>query len=356
MNNTDKNADEKHQNINNLKNENNQNEPSILTNAEESEKIKNKNQQKIKEELTEEEIKYENVKDSRFKQQRLPAWRPVPSIISIIIIFSFFGLAFIALGIILLIYSRKIKTEEVDYTDCEDNKYCIKNITIKEDIPQPIFVYYQLDGFFQNSRRYVKSKQVDQLTGDNIESTKNCDDFETNEEMGFNKETKNFKNTNYLIPGNIAVPCGLLAKTFFNDSYNFTINGVYLKVHDDDIAFERDKELFKNSDTSKQWINIENERFLIWIRPAGLPNPRKLWGRIEQDLKKDDNISINITNNYDVSYYEGKKKIILNNTTIFGGKNIFLAICYLGVGGLSLLSVIFFLIGYKIQMKKEKDV
>ena len=57
-----------------------------------------------------------------------------------------------------------------------------------------------------------------------------------------------------------------------------------------------------------------------------------------------------------MNYYEGKKKIILSNTTIFGGKNTFLGICYIIVGGLSLISAIFFVIGYKIQMKKEKEL
>ena len=42
-----------------------------------------------------EELEYERIKDSKFHQQRLPAWRPVPTIGSIIIVFSFFGIAFI---------------------------------------------------------------------------------------------------------------------------------------------------------------------------------------------------------------------------------------------------------------------
>ena len=47
---------------------------------------------------------YEKIKDSRFKQQRLPAWRPVPTIMTIVIVFSIFGLVFIILGIILFYY------------------------------------------------------------------------------------------------------------------------------------------------------------------------------------------------------------------------------------------------------------
>ena len=101
---------------------------------------------------------------------------------------------------------------------------------------------------------------------------------------------------------------------------------------------------------------LKDEHFLVWMRPSGLPNPMKLWGKIEQDLKKDDIIRIEIDYKYDVKHYGGKKKIILSNTTIFGGNNTFMGICYIVVGILSLICVIIFLIGYKIQMKKEKEL
>ena len=326
-------------------------EPSSKDNLDETLKKKdNKNPQPIKEQLSNEDIEYEKIKNSRFKQQRLPAWRPVPTILSIVIVFSFFGVAFIALGIILLLYSYKVKSQEIDYSDCKLNELCEKNITITEDIPQPVFVYYQLDGFFQNARRYVKSKEMDQLTGDKPELDENCYPVETNEEMGFKVSIDG----NELNQEDVAIPCGLMAKTFFNDSFIFSFNGENI-VDETNIAFERDKEIYNNSNISKQGINITDEHFIVWMRPSGLPNPLKLWGKIKKDLKKDDTISIIITNNYDVSYYEGKKKLILSNTTIFGGKNTFLAICYLVVGGLSLLCTIIFSIGYKIQMSKEKD-
>ena len=107
---------------------------------------------------------YEQVKQSRFKQQNLPAWRPVPTILSIIIVFAAFGILFIILGIVLLVYSAKVHSVEVDYTDCkldDSTSPCTRTITLEEDIDAPVFVYYQLIGFFQNSRRYVKSKETD---------------------------------------------------------------------------------------------------------------------------------------------------------------------------------------------------
>jgi hypothetical protein len=234
------------QNNNNTE-ENSPKETSNKINLAETEKEKNNpNPQGNNGPNIDEDLLYENIKNSRFKQQRLPAWRPVPTILSIIITFSFFGVVFIFLGIVLLIYSKKIKSEEVDYTDCEVGNNCNKSIIIKEDISKPVYVYYQLDGFFQNSRRYVKSKEVAQLTGDKPYSKENCDPVETNEEMGFSNETKSMNNETYLNPSDIAIPCGLMAKTFFNDNFSFFIIAEKEEINVDqkNIAFDKDKKLY----------------------------------------------------------------------------------------------------------------
>ena len=308
-----------------------------------------------KEPIEDEDLVYERVKKSRFKQQNLPAWRPVPTIISIVIVFAVFGIIFIILGIILLIYSNKVKSAEVEYTDCDLNINCDKKITIEDDIDAPVFVYYQLNGFFQNSRRYVKSKEIDQLTGDDITIHENCEPAEKNKDMGFPSNKKALDGSD-LDDDSFAVPCGLMAKTFFNDTFTFKIGDENLEVDETNIAFEKDKKLFdKNPHKSKQWIDMTDEHFLVWMRPSGLPNPKKLWGRINRDLKKGEIIDVTINNLYDVSYYSGKKKIVLSNATKFGGKNKFLGISYIVVGSLSILCAILFPIGYKFQMQKEKD-
>jgi hypothetical protein len=56
--------------------------------------------------ITEEEKKLikekvEKLRSSRFKQQTLPSWRPVPSFRSTTITFTFFGVIFLGLGILL---------------------------------------------------------------------------------------------------------------------------------------------------------------------------------------------------------------------------------------------------------------
>lgn len=334
-------------------------EPQSRANLAEMSKVKKlKTRQIIPEEnLNSEDEAYERAKNSRFKQQNLPAWRPVPTILSIIIVFSFFGILFIILGIVLLVYSKKIKSAKLDYTDCELNKICEKKIKLENDIDAPVFIYYQLDGFFQNSRRYIKSKETDQLTGDKIDAHDNCEPAETNAEMGFDENTLALDGKTFLVKNKTAVPCGLMAKTFFNDSFIFKIGESELIVDDKNIAFDKDKKLYnENPDKSKQWIDMTDEHFLVWMRPAGLPNPKKLWGKINQDLKKGETIDVFINNNYNVSHYDGKKKIILSNANRFGGKNNFLGISYIVVGGISILCAVFFPIGYRFQLQKEKNL
>ena len=324
--------------------------------SEQQPKLKNiKTRTTIVEQREDEDLVYERIKNSRFKQQRLPAWRPVPTINSIIVVFSVFGVIFIILGIILLVYSNKVHSRELDYTNCTLNSTCLLNITIEEKIDKPVFVYYQLDGFYQNSRRYLKSKNIDQLRG-NKDDTEDCEPCQKNKDMDLSSLLA-LDNKTTLNENASAIPCGLMAKTFFNDTFEFSINSSSLLVDETNIAFDKDRDLFKkNLDKSKQWLDMTNEHFLVWMRPSGLPNPRKLWGKIDQDLNKYDLISININNNYDVSPYKGKKKLILSNATVFGGKNKFLGISYIVVGCLSILCAIIFPIGYKFQLEKEKNL
>ena len=298
----------------------------------------------------EEELKYLRIRGSRFKQQRLPAWRPKPTMRIIFIVYLFFGLVFIGIGIMLLFFSRDIQQIEIRYDKvCENKTSCSVNYTIPNDMKRPIMVYYKLKGFYQNHRRYVKSKSVTQLYG-NVETLgsasdySDCDPVTTNFEMRLNSST-NFDNET-LQDNKVAIPCGLIAKTYFNDTFsNWTINNESCTVNEKDIAWPKDRQLFRNNDNTKslQWINMADEHFIVWMRPAGLPDVQKLWGRIENnDLKKGDNLSFQIENNYDVSYYEGQKAIFLSTVNTFGGKNDFLGIAYLVMGGISILACILF--------------
>jgi len=88
------------------------------------------------------------------------------------------------------------------------------------------------------------------------------------------------------------------------------------------------------------------------MRTAGLPNFRKLYGFIEDGLPKG-TYWLHINNNYDVSSFSGAKYVVLSTTNMLGGKNYFLAICYIIVGALCLMLGIIFFIAY--MNRKSQD-
>lgn len=101
---------------------------------------------------------------------------------------------------------------------------------------------------------------------------------------------------------------------------------------------------------------MENEHFMVWMRTAGLPNFRKLWGKIETTLAAG-NYMVEILNNYDMSEYSGKKTFVLSTTNLLGGKNYFMAICYLAVGITCIVFAVVFAIAYiskKAAYKRNK--
>ena len=300
---------------------------------------------------------YERIKNSRFKQQNLPAWRPVPTMGSTIVIFVSIGIIFITFGIILSYYSNKINEMKFRYDHKCTNKTCHLNITITYTMKKDIMIYYELDNFYQNHRRYVKSRNNDQLKGKKVSDKTledDCDPVVTNNEMG---KTENIFGEK-LIPDEIAVPCGLIAKSYFNDTFNLSYsNGTPIEINQDNIAFKADKEKhFKNSqDQSKQWVDMTDEHFIVWMRPAAFPNFRKLWGRIYQDLKEGEELILNITNNYDVSGFNGKKYFIFSEINKLGQNNILMGGCYIIVGGSSIILALIFSIGYNIKKNREKE-
>mmetsp|Transcript_22343 Transcript_22343/g.16810 ORF Transcript_22343/g.16810 Transcript_22343/m.16810 type:complete len:102 (+) Transcript_22343:137-442(+) len=82
------------------------------------------------------------------------------------ITFTVFGIIFLALGIVLFIMSNEIQEISQRYDEsCALNTYCTFQFTVNETIDQPVYFYYQLDNFYQNHRRYVKSRDYQQLKG-----------------------------------------------------------------------------------------------------------------------------------------------------------------------------------------------
>lgn len=319
-----------------------------------------------------------SLKESKFRQQKLDAWRPFPTITSTLIIFVIFGLVFLALGIVIIIYSNDIIEVKQRYDDSsctestenEDTITCTFTLEIKEKMKKNVIVYYEIHNFFQNHRRYMKSRSNDQLEGEyiSLEDMKDREDCKpaiTNAEMG---KTKSIDGTP-LIEGEVAIPCGLIAKSYPEERFTLSLKNsdddfTQISIDEKNIAWGADKEkLFKNvkvknegNDYYKkvQWVNMEDEHFIVWMRPSLLPNFRKLYGRIHQDLEKG-TYQVTVRNPLNVKEFKGEKYFVLSTVNVFGGKNWFLSIAYIAFGGLCLLLALLFVILYNCKGSPFKE-
>ncbi len=93
-----------------------------------------------------------------------------------------------------------------------------------------------------------------------------------------------------------ANPCGMVAYTIFNDTFDFfDTNGSSIDVSTDGIAWPSDVAKYKNSNLSLQWLDVTNPRVMNWLRISSLPTFRKTWGKINSNLPSG-NYTVQIAN------------------------------------------------------------
>ena len=153
---------------------------------------------------------------------------------------------------------------------------CTKIITIKETIPAPVFVYYELTNFYSNHRDYVKSKIWSQLRGEthiNSKNNSNCEGAKLMKEMfDGNSLRYNTYKGKPLKGDDFANPCGLAAKAFFNDTYILSTKPEepnkprFINVSSKGIAATYDVDnVFKriNNSENLQWVDVEDGIYFI---------------------------------------------------------------------------------------------
>ncbi|XP_071334525.1 transmembrane protein 30C [Trachinotus anak] len=319
--------------------------------------------------------------NSAFKQQRLPAWSPMLTANTVLPFFYFMASICMLLGVWLLLTVQSTQEIKMDYTEAGTCDKCFekrKNVskagescscTVVLSVNKPfkgdVFFYYGLKNFHQNLRRYMDSRDDGQLVG----------------------RKKNLKNpSSYCEPfikdqnGLPIAPCGAVANSIFNDSFTLTYHGssgASVRVPllrrgitwytDKNVKFHNPKmdnltlaQVFDGTAKPLYWhkpayeldpISPNNNGFInddliVWMREAAFPNFKKLYGVLLRANKPftqglpAGNYTIDISYNFPVQYFRGRKEVVLTTLTWFGGQNHFLPIAYLVTSSLILLAAV----------------
>lgn len=360
--------------------------------------------------------------NTAFRQQRLKAWQPILTPKTVLPFLFIIAIIFAPLGGLMLYASNTISEFTIDYTHCEDagssleeipSKYvgynfpgskkptnaprwllktptesnysvdtygikipvesiCELQFDIPEDMGHPVYMFYRLTNFYQNHRRYVQSFNEKQINGEaeSADQLKSKDDCKP---LTLDPNGKPY------------YPCGLIANSFFNDTfttltmlnapnipggkqtYNMTDKGVAWAV--DGNRFKKTKytsdqvvpppnwaKIFPDGYTDDNipdvstWESLQN-----WMRTAGLPTFNKLVMQNEEEVLAAGTYSMEIGLNFPVQSYDGTKTLVVSTTSVIGGHNPFLGIAYLVVAALCFLLGVLFLVKHLITPRKLGD-
>jgi len=243
---------------------------------------------------------------------------------------------------------------------------CSIYFDIPEPIGPPVFLYYRLTKFYQNHRRYVSSLDMDQLKGVAVDNAtiKNsaCDPLTTDSAT---------RKAYY--------PCGLIANSIFNDTIESPVllnNDTYFMTRKG-IAWSSDKVLIQQTKYQPwqvvpppNWRNRypngytnstpipnlhEDEAFMVWLRTAGLPTFSKLASRNDTMAMASGTYQLNISDYFPVTEYGGTKSILISTRTVMGGKNPFMGIAYVVVGGICVILGAVFTVAHLVRPRKLGD-
>lgn len=286
------------------------------------------------------------------------------------------------LGVWLLLTVQRTQEVKVDYTQAGSCDKCFEqrrnssnaihkcNCTVVFSIEKAfkgnVFFYYGLRNFHQNLRRYMDSRDDGQMVGrkTNLKNPSSyCEPFARDEK------------------GLPIAPCGAVANSIFNDSFTLMYHGSgtamprQVPFHRSGITWYTDKNVkYRNPRLDNQTLpqvfegtvrppywqktvyeldprdpnnnGFINDDLIVWMREAAFPNFKKLYGVLNRNFEPFSkglpagNYSMEISYNFPVEYFRGRKGVILTTVSWFGGQNHFLPIAYLVTSGLILLVAI----------------
>ncbi|BFU26297.1 CDC50 family protein [Entamoeba histolytica HM-1:IMSS-B] len=294
-----------------------------------------------------------------FKQQEMKSCVPLYRPLTVILFFLITGIIFIPIGIAVFVVTNNCQEYSVKYVGegsaltCKQGATCEFQFNIPKPMKTPVYVYYQLTNFYQNHREYLRSRSNKQLKGDPISTYSQLSDC-----------TPLISLNNSKNPHMFYEPCGLVAASFFNDSFEITMqpekesSSVLLELNKENINWKSDKKLF-GEPAERNGIKVVNSYtdpdFINWMRPAVSSTFRKLTGIIENVEEVKGNVTVKVVNNFPVESFKGTKTIILATTSVFGSKNPALGIIYMATGGVFVIIAILLFILTRVSPRKFAD-
>jgi hypothetical protein len=292
----------------------------------------------------------------RMLNQEIPHILITPSVSGSMLCFLVLIIIFASFGAKCLVSAMANHELLVRYDDvCNGKKNCTIEFTPTHDLINPK-IYYQLENFYANHRTFVKSRSYKQNRGVLMSAAdigKECNPVLTVSKLGSKIGNKSLAGTT-LKNGDVAFPCGLIAKYFFNDTYVMTDmdSKVRVEIDEKNIAHKIDREeKFKlpqgvKNPLEKAWLDISNEHVMVWFQTERFRTFIKLWGHIWTTLKAGTKYSIQISNKFDVSTFDGKKYILLSEVGPLGGTSQLLGIGFLASAAVVVLMSLVFIVMY----------
>ncbi|KAJ7415634.1 cms1 ribosomal small subunit [Willisornis vidua] len=271
---------------------------------------------------------------------------------------------------------------------------CLNELTLLKgftfEFQGDVFMYYGLQNFYQNHRRYVISRSDAQLLGRKVNIERSyCAPFTT------------YRN------GTPMAPCGAIANSMFNDTIDlfYNCNSSLIQVPllrtgnswwtDKNVKFRNPESYnlssaFAGTARPPYWrkpvymLDEEDERnngyvnddFIIWMRVSAFATFRNLYRRVrrvshfEEGLPAGNytfHIAYSILSDYPrlldsyneleadfpVTRFKGRKHVILSTVVWSGGSNPFLGIAYV-VSGTAAILMGFVITAIHLKLRKKK--
>jgi len=265
---------------------------------------------------------------------------------SFALLFALVFVALLPLGIGVIVSSSKVVQYSKSYAECKASE-CFVTFEVTEDMEEPVFLYYELTEMYRNHRLYVKSRSNEQLAGEDLSKSEISETCENIQEV---KDLWAYSGSSVaasLGPEAVANPCGLIANSFFNDSFSFVQPAIEMRRHG--ISWYEDDSRYEKLENwrSKQWTNVEAEDFSVWMRASATTTSKRLYGVVEQTLKPG-NYTVKAINRYaDVTKWGGDKRLVLSTSSAFGGTNYLLGSLLVAISCIAFLELLLVLLCFR---------